>query len=133
MCKIIALYLHSSVWSEMNMLFIATKILIKIILLWRHHCDVIFFSDVIRCHVTFQTIFSDVIRRHHSFVYREKYNIYIDAWKQKILCIKNNTIFTQMLENNRPFVRKKEFFVQVSKLLPCRSFSTTFLHSILLI
>ena len=25
----------------------------------------------------------------------EQYNIYIDAWKQKTLCVENNTIFTQ--------------------------------------
>ena len=60
----------------------------------RHHCDVTFSFDVIRRHVTFQTFFSDVIRRHYSFV-----------------CVENNTIFTQRLENKRPFVQNKRPFM----------------------
>ena len=35
---------------------------------------------------------------------REQYNIYRDASKHKNLCVENNTIFTKMLENKRPFV-----------------------------
>ena len=41
----------------------------------------------------------------HSSVCREQYNIYTDVWKQKTLFVENNTIFTQMLENKRPFLR----------------------------
>ena len=37
---------------------------------------------------------------------REQYNIYTDAGKQKNLCVDNNTIFTQMLENKRTFVSR---------------------------
>ena len=49
---------------------------------------------------------------------REQYNIYTDAWKQKNICVENYTIFTQMLENKRTFVR-------VQKLRPYWLFSTT--------
>ena len=40
--------MHSCVRSEMSVLFFATKILIKRILRWCQHCDLTFFSDVIR-------------------------------------------------------------------------------------
>ena len=84
--KIIALLTQlCELWNEC--VFIATTRLCLIRFIYtptRHHYDVTFFSDVIRRHVTFQPFFSDVIRRHHSFV-----------------CVENNTIFTQMLENKR--------------------------------
>ena len=70
-------------------------------------------------------------------------NIYTDAWQQKNLCVENNTIFTQMLENKRPFVlrtiqylhgclktkdslcREQYNIYTVPKLAPYRSFPTT--------
>ena len=51
-------------------------------------------------------------------LWREQYNIYIAAWKQKTLCVEKNTIFTQMLENKRLFVR-------IPKLFSYCPFSTT--------
>ena len=69
----------------------------------RHNCDVKFFLDVILRHLTFQTFFSDVIRRHVKF----QTFVYDFIRRHHSLCVENNTIFTQMLENNRPFIRNK--------------------------
>ena len=70
----------------------------------RHYYDVTFISDVIRPHVTFQTFFSDVNRHHHSFLCWEQYNIYLDAWKQKTLCVQNDAIFTQYQNSRRSLI-----------------------------
>ena len=85
------------------------------------YAPVLLFSDVIRHHIIHQIFCPGVIRRHHFFVCREKYNIYIDAWKQQNLCVKNNTILTQMLENKRtlvsPWQRVKSHISHVTHIL----------------
>ena len=78
-------------------------------------------------HVENNTIFTQMLENKRTFVsrtvqylhrclkikkplFREHYNIYIDAWKQKNLYVENNTIFTQMLKNKDLCVENNTIF-----------------------